>query len=39
LREAEVAKVAFMLGETLLILICVWLFGYLVAALLWPEKF
>jgi len=28
-----------MFGQTLLIVICVCLFGYLVAALLWPEKF
>jgi len=28
-----------MLGQILLITICVFLFGYLLAALLWPEKF
>jgi len=28
-----------MFGQILLIVICVLLFGYLLAALLWPEKF
>jgi K+-transporting ATPase KdpF subunit len=39
MRAAEIAKVLNMLGQILLIVICVCLFGYLLAALLWPEKF
>jgi len=28
-----------MLGNALLLLVCILVFGYLVMALLWPEKF
>ena len=39
MRAAEVIKVKIMIGQVLLIVICVCLFGYLLAALLFPEKF
>jgi K+-transporting ATPase KdpF subunit len=39
MRAAEVIKDQRMIGQILLIVICVCLFGYLLAALLFPEKF
>jgi len=39
MRATEVTKAKFMIGQVLLIVICVCLFGYLLAALLFPEKF
>ena len=39
MRAAEVIKGQLMIGQILLIVICVCLFGYLLAALLFPEKF
>jgi len=35
----EQLKGTAMLGQVVLIVLCVALFGYLLAALLWPEKF
>jgi K+-transporting ATPase KdpF subunit len=39
MRAAEVIKDQRMIGQILLVVICVCLFGYLLAALLFPEKF
>jgi K+-transporting ATPase KdpF subunit len=39
LRAAEVARLRSMLANTLLLAVCILVFGYLVMALLWPEKF
>jgi K+-transporting ATPase KdpF subunit len=39
MRATEVIKAKLMIGQILLIVICVCLFGYLLAALLFPEKF
>jgi K+-transporting ATPase KdpF subunit len=35
---AEIGTVLRMFAQILLIIICILLFGYLLAALLWPEK-
>jgi K+-transporting ATPase KdpF subunit len=39
MRAAELIRAKFMIDQVLLIVICVCLFGYLLAALLFPEKF
>jgi K+-transporting ATPase KdpF subunit len=39
LSAAEIAREQRMFGEIPLIVVCALMFGYLLAALLWPEKF
>ncbi|PYU13640.1 MAG: K(+)-transporting ATPase subunit F [Acidobacteria bacterium] len=39
LRAAEVRRAFNVLANILLLVVCILVFGYLVMALLWPEKF